>query len=128
PLDECLTTLCLSVSQIVDGVRASLLIAGPTGQTFLRQIAPELQSSWGEGLAGAPISEPMAGTCSKAMCHGQSVTCEHVKTDDRWSREWRQLCVANGVVATYSVPVLDENNAPVASFMLCFNQPHKPTA
>src|SRR5699024_6490218 len=58
---------------------------------------------------------------------GQTMTCEDVATDERWSREWRELCEANGVMAGHSVPVWSEDDEPVALFMLCFGRARGPS-
>jgi HTH-type transcriptional regulator, bacterioopsin transcriptional activator and related proteins len=126
PLDECLSALCAAVPKLGSGVRASVLLADDERESFQRPIAPDLDSSWGEGLEDAPINELMIGTCGEAVFNGDSVTCRNVTTDDRWSEEWRELCVANGVLAGHSEPILDTDGEPVGSLMLCFDEPRAP--
>lgn len=127
PLDECLEALCRSVSQIGSGVRASVAQIEVARQRFQRPIAPEMQASWNEGLAGMPLEDRRISTCGEAIYSGHAVTSEDIANDERWSDSWRQLCQANGVLAAYSAPVQGENGHMVASFMLCFDQPRKPS-
>ncbi len=128
PLEECLSSLCASVPKLSPGTRASILLADEERQSFQRPIAPDLLPSWGEGLEGAPINELLIGTCGEAVFSGKSITCEDVTTDDRWSKEWRDLCAANGVMAGYSAPIRGEDGDPQGSLMLCFDEPRAPNA
>ena len=50
-----------------------------------------------------------------------------IAADERWSRTWRDLCVAHGIVACHSEPVLGTAGRPLASLMLCFDRPRAPT-
>jgi PAS domain S-box-containing protein len=125
-LEECLTALCSSVSHLNPDARASILLTDEERESFHRPIAPDLQPSWCEGLEGAPITDLMIGTCSEAVFRGTPVTCEDVATDDRWSEEWRELCVANSVMAGHSTPIHDEDGDPLGLFMLCFDEPKTP--
>ncbi|WP_433634306.1 bacterio-opsin activator domain-containing protein [Halomicrococcus sp. NG-SE-24] len=126
PLEECLSALCSAVPELSQGVRASIMLADDDRDSFQRPIAPDLHSSWGEGLEDAPINNLMIGTCGEAVFRGNGVTCEDITSDDRWSEEWRELCVANDVVAGHSEPIRDADGAPVGSFMLCFNEQRTP--
>ncbi|ELY53429.1 PAS/PAC sensor protein [Natronococcus amylolyticus DSM 10524] len=126
PLEECLSALCAAVPRLSDGVRASIMLADDERDSFQRPIAPDLYRSWGEDLEDAPINELMIGTCGEAVFRGDGVTCEDVTTDDRWSEEWRELCVANDVLAGHSEPIRDGDGDPVGSFMLCFDEPRTP--
>ncbi|AGB36775.1 bacterio-opsin activator domain-containing protein [Natronococcus occultus] len=127
PLEACLSELCTAVSRLGSGVRASILLADDDREAFQCPIAPDLESSWDEGLAGAPIDDLMLGTCGEAVFQGVSVTCENVADDDRWSEEWRELCLENGVRAGRSEPLRGPDGTPVGSFMLCFDEPRTPT-
>src|SRR5699024_4849000 len=110
------------------GIRISIILAAAAGTSFRRPIAPELQPSWREGLTDALVNELMSGSCEQAIDAGQPVTCEDVASDERWSREWCQLCAANGIKATYSVPVWNEHGEAVAALMLGFAQTREPDA
>lgn len=55
------------------------------------------------------------------------MTCADIANDDRWSQDWRELCVAHHVLACYSAPVLDVDSLPLGSLMLCFDEARTPT-
>ncbi|WP_164974815.1 GAF domain-containing protein [Halegenticoccus tardaugens] len=127
PLEECLSALCAAIPRLGSGVRACVMLADDERESFQRPIAPDLGPSWGEGLEDAPINDLMIGTCGEAVFRGDSVTCEDVTTDARWSEEWRALCVANDVLAGHSEPIRDGDGEPMGSLMLCFDEPRTPT-
>ncbi|HET6527769.1 MAG TPA: GAF domain-containing protein, partial [Balneolaceae bacterium] len=122
PLEECLSALCSAIPYLNPGVRASVLLADEHRKTFKRPIAPELLPSFGQGLEGAPISDLCIGTCGEAVFSGEPVICKDIANDEKWSKEWRNLCLANDVLACQSTPVFDNDGNAQASFMLCFNE------
>lgn len=126
PLEECLSSLCTTVSTLDPSVRASIVLTDDENQSFARCIAPDLSLSWREELEGLPIDERQIGTCGEAVFRGKSITCENVETDDRWSDDWRELCLANDIRAGHSVPIHDADGEPLGSVMLCFDEPKAP--
>ncbi|HEX6983225.1 MAG TPA: PAS domain-containing protein [Balneolaceae bacterium] len=122
PLEECLSALCSAIPRLNPGVRASVLLADEQRKAFKRPIAPELLPSFGEGLEGAPINDLCIGTCGEAVFSGEPVICEDIKNDEKWSKEWRELCVSNDILGCQSTPVFGEDGNAQASFMLCFNK------
>lgn len=126
PLEECLTSLCTTVSTLDPNVRASIVLSDDENQSFEQCIAPELSPAWHEELVGLPIDDRQTGTCGEAVFRGTPVTCEDVETNERWSADWTELCLANDVLAGHSVPIHDEDGEPLGSFMLCFDEPRTP--
>ncbi|GFE68505.1 PAS domain S-box protein [Chroococcus sp. FPU101] len=127
PIDECLKSLCASVSKLNSGVRACILLADDLRLKFYRSITPTFPSSFGQGLKDAPINELAIGTCGTAVYCGKPVICTDIANDTRWSQEWRNLCVAHGILACYSTPILGVDNLALGSLMLCFDEARSPT-
>jgi PAS domain S-box-containing protein len=127
PLDNCLTEICHAVSALSPDTRACFLLADVQRRSFTRSITPDLPASFGQGLKDAPISEVYIGTCAEAVYCGKPVTCADILKDDRWAGEWRDLAIAHGIFACHSVPVIDRDNLPLGSLMLCFSQARMPT-
>lgn len=126
-LDECLTAVCDAIARLNPGTCASFLLADADCKSFERSIAPDLPPTFGEGLKDAPINDLCIGTCGEAVYRGQPISCADIANDDRWSKEWRQLCIAHGILAFHSEPVLGIDNLPLGSLMLCFDQGRTPT-
>ncbi|MDZ7956671.1 MAG: ATP-binding protein [Aulosira sp. DedQUE10] len=127
PLDECLSSLCASISKLNPRVRACILLPNAQRSAFARSITPDFEPSFGQGLKDAPINELAIGTCGTAVYCGQPVTCPDIASDDRWSQGWRDLCVAHGILGCHSAPVLGVDGLPLGSLMLCFESARMPT-
>jgi PAS domain S-box-containing protein len=125
-LDECLSALCDSISKLNSGIRACFLLTDARRATFPRSSAPNFPPSFGTGLKDAPINDLCIGTCGEAVYRGRPIGCSDLVHDDRWSREWRDLCVAHGILACHSTPVLGMDGLPLGSLMLCFDEPRMP--
>jgi PAS domain S-box-containing protein len=127
PLDECLAAVCDAVSRLNPGVRACFLLADAQRLNFSRSIAPEFPPTFGEGLKDAPINDLCIGTCGEAVYSGQPISSADIANDDRWSQPWRDLCVAHGILACHSTPVLGADKRPLGSLMLCFDKARPPS-
>jgi PAS domain S-box-containing protein len=125
-LDSCLSALCDSVSRL-NATRACFLLTDARRTTFPRSITPDFPPSFGAGLKDAPINDLCIGTCGEAVYRGQQISCSDILNDDRWSREWRDLCVSHGILACHSKPVLGVDGLPLGSLMLCFDEARMPT-
>ncbi|MEH2184551.1 PAS domain-containing protein [Nostoc sp.] len=127
PLEDCLRAVCTSVFKLNSRVCACFLLTDTQGLTFSRSITPDLAPSFGQGLQDTPINDFCIGTCGEAVYRGQPITCIDIANDDRWSQEWRELCVAHGILSCYSTPVVGIEAVPYGSLMLCFDQARMPT-
>ncbi|MFQ4144022.1 PAS domain S-box protein [Chlorogloeopsis sp. ULAP02] len=127
PLDECLRAVCASVSKLNPRARACFLLTDAQRRTFNNSITPDFAPSFGQGLKDAPINDLCIGTCGEAVYRGQPISCADIANDDRWSQEWRDLCVAHGILACHSKPMLGIDGLPLGSLMLCFDQARLPT-
>ena len=127
PLDECLSTICHSIAKLHRGTRTCFLLTDAERKTFPRSITPDLPPTFGEGLKDAPINDLCIGTCGEAVYRGQPITCADIAKDDRWSQGWRNVCIAHGILACHSKPVIGIDHLPLGSLMLCFNEARLPT-
>jgi PAS domain S-box-containing protein len=127
PLSECLAAICASVSGLHPGTRACFLLTDAQGATFNRSITPDFPASLREGLKDAPINDLCIGTCGEAVYRGEAISCADILNDDRWSQEWRDLCVTHGILACHSKPVMGVDGLPLGSLMLCFDKARMPT-
>jgi PAS domain S-box-containing protein len=126
-LDECLSGLCRSIAKLSPGTRACVLLTDDCRLKFPRSITPDFPPSLSLGLKDAPINEQKIGTCGTAVYCGEPVGCTDIATDKGWSAGWRALCIAHGIQACYSAPIIGIDNLPLGSLMLCFNEARLPT-
>lgn len=127
PLDDCLAAVCGSISELNPNVRACFLLTNAQRSSFPRSITPDFPPSFGQGLKDAPINELAIGTCGTAVYCGEPITCADIAHDQHWAQPWRELCVAHGILACYSAPVLGVDRSPVGSLMLCFSEARLPS-
>jgi PAS domain S-box-containing protein len=135
PLDECLSEMCSSISILSPNTRACVLLTDEQRTKFTRSITPDFPSSLSKGLKDAPINELAIflgkrfanGTCGTAVYCSQPVTCSDIANDERWLAGWRDLCIAHGIRACHSLPIMGIDNLPLGSVMLCFNEARLPT-
>lgn len=127
PLEDCLTAVCLAVEQLNPLIRACVLLSDADQQRFTGAITPDFPPSFRAAAEGIPINDLRIGTCAEAVYCGEPVTCTDVAADDRWSPAWRDLCLAHGIRACHSTPILAMEGQPLGSLMLCFDQPRQPT-
>ncbi len=129
PLDDCLNALCSSIAKLSPHTRTCVLLSDARRQQFSSSITPDFPPSLSQGLTDAPIDELANGT------YGKAFTCNDIASDDfpsetlreRWSAGWRDLCIAHGIRAYYSVPIIGIDNLPLGSLMLCFDEARLPT-
>ena len=127
PLFDCLEAVCLSLSRLNKSTRACFLLPDEQRLAFTSSITPDFAPSFGQGLLNSPINDLCIGTCGEAVYCGQPVTCADIANDERWSLGWRQLCVAHGILACHSTPVLGTDGLPLGSLMLCFDSARLPS-
>jgi PAS domain S-box-containing protein len=108
-VENCLSAVCESMAQIHSDTRAFFLLLDDQRQVFCRSLPSALPSAFWQELKGTTVS------------------CANIATDDRWSPKWRELCIAQGIFAWYSEPVLGTNQVPLGSLVLCFNEARMPT-
>ncbi|MEX0721620.1 MAG: GAF domain-containing protein [Balneolaceae bacterium] len=127
PLEDCLSYLCSIVPGLNSTARASIILADEARQVLKYPISPDHRNTFSEGLEGAPINDLAIGTCGEAIYRGRPVTCSNIEEDEKWSEDWRELCLAHGIKACHSAPIFDQKGQAIASFMLCFDEVRKPT-
>ena len=127
PLEECLAEVTRVVTRLQPGIRAAILLADEARAKFSTIHAARILRSFGHGLQDAPINDLAIGACGAAVYSGQPIACLDIASDERWSKEWRDLCLAHGIRACHSEPVLGANGQALASLMLYFDTPRAPS-
>jgi PAS domain S-box-containing protein len=123
PLERCLNAVTESVSRLSPGLRACVLLANPQARYFEDCYSAQLPSSFAAAIRRQPINDSAIGTCGQAVFKGETVACESMATDARWSQSWRWHCLEHGIQACHSEPVRGRSGQTIASLMLCFEVP-----
>jgi len=125
-LEECLTALTKTLNYLQPNVGAAVCMADESRSRTDRVFSADIPASFRENIKGVPINELLIGTCSTVIFSGEPATCVDMETDERWSKTWRDLCIAHGVRAVHSTPVFDADKKTIASFAICFGTAHAP--
>lgn len=126
PLNECLSSLCKTLSQLNKHIKVSIILVDEELKKFKRPVAPDLPSSFADKIENTAVNNHTFSTCNEAIFYGKPVECVDISSDEKWSKEWRDLCLAYDILACHSQPVFDKDRTPVGSLMLCFNEKRKP--
>ncbi|MDN5872212.1 MAG: diguanylate cyclase, partial [Nitrococcus sp.] len=126
PLERCLDELCLGIERIDPKVRACVLLAGADRSRFTRIIAPRL-SKFAAALVEVPIGDDWSGICAQVVVSGKPEVCADAASERRWPENWRSLCLAHGIRAAYSSPIVEADALPLGSVFLCFDVPKEPS-
>ena len=129
PLDDCLRAITESVTRLQPGVRAAMALLDGYGTRIERIVSSRLPMELAAQLCEVPIvghSAPIP--CSAALARGEPCTCADVAADTRWSPQWRELCIANGVRAVHAMPVWNADGTVIASFFVCLGEARDPNA
>ena len=124
--EGCLRAVCDSVSRLGSRVHACVLIADAQRLTFANIVTPDFPPSFVQGVQGASIKLAI-GTCGAAVYNGQPVTCADIANDQRWAPEWRELCIAHGILACHSMPIIGADGLALGLLMLCLEEAREPT-
>ena len=117
PLDHVMNLLCREIERMAPDAIASVLRVDRDG--MLHPLAgPSLPAHYLRSLDGMP-SGPMSGSCGTAAFCGEAVLATDVASDPRWV-DYRELALAQGLRACWSVPVHHRDGRVVATFALYF--------
>lgn len=126
PLEQVLAVLAQMVeSQSRSDLRASILIVDDQGQHLLHGAAPSLPAAFSASIHGIAIG-PAAGSCGTAAYLRSRVIVQDIEHDARWTR-YKDLALAHGLRACWSVPILTAQGLLLGTFALYSQIPRAPT-
>ncbi|HLA79397.1 MAG TPA: PAS domain S-box protein [Vicinamibacteria bacterium] len=124
PLPELLTRLVLSYQQMFPGTLASVLLLDADGRHVRHGAAPSLPEAYWRAIDGAEIGEA-AGSCGTAAYTRRTIVVSDIATDPLW-RDYRDLALAHGLRACWSVPVMSSEDRVLGTFALYYREPRAP--
>jgi len=126
PRAECLEAVNQAVHGLNPRSHGCFVLTDPQRTKVVEAVAPFAESALAY-LVQMPISPGHHGTCSAAIHHNRPFACADTADDTSWDAQWRQVCLAHGIRATYSVPVLrPDDGLAVGSFCLCLEEARAP--
>ncbi len=106
--------------------KSSILLLDETGRHLLCASAPSLPQSYSKAIHGGAIG-PRAGSCGTAAFRDEMVIVEDIATDPLWA-DYRDLALAHGLRACWSVPIHDSQGRVLGTIALYYEKPRRPDA
>ncbi len=123
PLEAVLSLIAVGLEQLVVGWRVSILLLSPD-DTLTHGAAPSLPEAYIRAIDGERIG-PAAGSCGTAAFTREIVAVQDIATDPRWEA-YREVALAHGLRACWSVPVLGGSGEVLATFAVYHTAPFIP--
>jgi PAS domain S-box-containing protein len=127
PLTEVLDALVRTVEeQSTYGALGSILLFDEHGGCLRHGAAPSLPETYNRALDGHAIG-PAAGSCGTAAYRREPVVSEDLATDPLWA-DYRNLALACGLRACWSMPILDRDDRLLGTFASHYREIRRPGA
>jgi len=124
PLPEILEALARFVEEQSGQMRCSFLLLDEQGKLHLGA-APNLPEAYNQAIDGVEIGEGV-GSCGTAAYRQETVIVTDIATDPLWA-EYKDLALAHGLRACWSVPIVSSNGSILGTFAGYYNQPQTAT-
>ena len=105
----------------------SLMTLEPGGEHLRLAAAPSLPPEVAIGVRLVPVG-PSHGSCGTAAYRGTPVVVGDIATDPLWDNPGREVVMAGGLRACWSVPVLSTSGAVLGTFANYYREPREPSA
>ncbi len=123
-LVDVLTTLAQLIERQLPQSRCSFLLLDKNGVNLRHGAAPSLPDGYIQALDGMTIG-PFAGSCGTAAYWGEPVIVEDITIHPLWS-SFRDLGLAHGVRACWSVPIFSTSGKVLGTFAIYYSEPRTP--
>lgn len=125
-LKEALHELLAPIEELINGVRASILILDQEGAKFAQGFALNLPSSFMDAILGEEIG-PVAGSCGTAAYLKESIVVCDIATDPLWEK-YRDVALAHELRACWSSPIINSVGKVLGTFAMYFNEVKEPAS
>jgi PAS domain S-box-containing protein len=105
----------------------SLMTLEQGGEQLWLAAAPSLPPEVAIGVRQVPVG-PAHGSCGTAAYRGTPVIVRDIATDPLWDHPGRDVVLAGGLRACWSVPVLSTSGAVLGTFANYYREPTEPSA
>jgi GAF domain-containing protein len=126
-LNQALSDLVLYIEKNnANPVFASVLLLDETGKRLYRGAAPSLPEAYSKEIDGVEIG-PEIGSCGTAVFCAHSIYVVDIENDAFWTN-YKELALAHGLRACWSVPIFSSKLKVVGAFALYYSEPRSPSA
>ncbi len=125
PLKEILTLLIEKIEMENPSIYGSILLLEKNSHQLKHIAAPSLPDSYIRAMDGLSIGEK-AGSCGTSVYRQKPVIVTNIATDPLWE-DYRDLALAHGLAACWSVPIFSSQGEVLGSFALYYQEPLIPS-
>ncbi len=125
PVQQSLDGLVQLIERMRPGMPASVLLLDD-GIHLRHGAGGQLPPAYTAAIDGVAIG-PTVGSCGTAAWRRRPVIVADIATDPLWA-DYRDLALAHGLRACWSVPILDAGATVLGTFALYYHHPREPTA
>ena len=118
PLLDVLENLVLNDEALFPGMRGSVLLMDPDRSRLRHGVAPHLPADFCAAVDGVVIGAA-TGSCGTAAYTGVNVIVADIATDPLW-KNYRELALAHGLRASWSVPIIGVSGRVLGTFAYYF--------
>src|SRR5258707_13965247 len=120
-----LDALCRVVEELASGSLCSILLLDPNTNCLRHGAAPSMPISYTDAIDDTAIG-PTVGSCGTAAYRAERVTVCDIAADPLWA-DYRDLALAHGLQACWSVPILSSAGRVLGTFATYYREPRSPT-
>jgi diguanylate cyclase (GGDEF)-like protein/PAS domain S-box-containing protein len=124
PLQAIMDAFTRGYEGVFEGVKCSILLMDDDGLRVRHGAAPSLPDAYSQAIEGALIG-PTAGSCGTAAYTGKDTLVSDIATDPRWD-DYRQLALAHGLRACWSIPIFSTKGTVLGTFANYYDTPRHP--
>lgn len=125
PLGDVLRQLALGFEATFPGMLCSVLLLDTDGKRLRRGTAPSLPESFCRAIDGIQVGPAAGSVCTAAHTHRLTL-CPDIANDPSW-QDYRDLALAAGLRACWSVPVLSSQEQVLGVFVIYYKDTRTPT-
>lgn len=126
PLEECLTTICEQIENIIDSPNAKSSILLLDGKQLRHGAAPSLPHTYCELIDGVTIG-PSVGSCGTAAHSKKQIIVSDIEHDPLWEN-YKSFALEHNLRACWSTPIISSKNEVLGSFAIYYTQVKKPNS
>jgi PAS domain S-box-containing protein len=125
-LTEILEELCNAIDSQSSGAIATVLLMDSDGKRLRPAAGPRVPKAWTQVITPLEIG-PCVGSCGAAAFLKKRVITTDIANDPAWAG-YQELALGNGLRASWSEPLISNNQKVLGTFAMYYPEPKSPTA
>ncbi|WP_066309726.1 EAL domain-containing protein [Bacillus sp. FJAT-29814] len=124
-LTDVLAEIIRLVEFVSDDGICSIYLTEQDGTSLVNASSPSIPAAYTKQINHLPVG-PESGAAAAAAYHKRPIIVSDIANDPLWKKH-RDIAVKCGLRASWSTPVFNSQEEPIAVFSIYYNQPCEPT-